>query len=911
MRKFNINFQNMLHRGQQEARRMGSDVIQAEHFLLAELSDDNNCVVKILRHMEIPVDDIISSIEEHLRESAREEPAASLGSGFSVSLSESGLRHVQLAAEEARKTGSETVNPEHVLLAFVHDREAMKSEFLKTLKAEHFNFDISISSVDFNSMTGEGAGSTPSAAGNDYDDTEEEDVDDEDTPPQGKPQMNNPFGFGKRHADKKSGKSENGTPALDKFGFDMTKAAAEGKLDPVVGRENEIERLAQILSRRKKNNPVLIGEPGVGKSAIVEGLALRINQRKVSRLLFDKRVISLDMAGMVAGTKYRGQFEERIKAVLEEISQHPEVILFIDEIHTIVGAGGAPGSMDAANMLKPSLARGEIQCIGATTLDEYRQNIEKDGALERRFQKVIVEPTSPEETLEILRRVKEKYEDHHNVRYTDEALKACVSLTERYISDRTFPDKALDALDEAGSRVHITNIVVPETIEKMEQELDRLSQDKINAVKAQNYELAANLRDTYNNKKEELEKAKQQWEKNLDADRQTVDEAKVAEVVAMMTGVPTQRIAQAEGSRLLEMGKSLQGSVIGQDDAIRKVVKAIQRNRMGLKDPNRPIGVFMFLGPTGVGKTYLAKKLSKYLFDSDDSLIRMDMSEYMEKFTVSRLVGAPPGYVGYEEGGQLTEKVRRRPYSVVLLDEIEKAHPDVFNLLLQVMDEGRLTDSLGRKIDFKNTIIIMTSNVGSRQLKEFGGGVGFNTSMVSKEQSNGVISKALNKVFSPEFLNRVDDIIMFDQLDKEAIFKIIDLELEGLLQRLKKLGCEVRLTDAAKGFLAEKGYDKQFGARPLRRAIQKYLEDDMAEVMLQLNAKGLKAATVTADYKEDDDKLTVTYTSEEDKPAEETFTLPDGEIAKVTDLSKHTEAEAETDAPESAEETPAEANDEE
>ncbi|MDE6296341.1 MAG: ATP-dependent Clp protease ATP-binding subunit, partial [Muribaculaceae bacterium] len=658
----------------------------------------------------------------------------------------SAVRQLQLAMAEARKMNSQVVGGEHILLALIHDSRGMDSEVLKHIKEEYLNFDISIQSIGPGDFPGagmqKGKGSDPSNSM--FSDPEDE------------PEFPKETTSG----NKNKGKTKSDTPALDKFGFDMTKAAMEGHLDPVVGRENEIERLAQILSRRKKNNPVLIGEPGVGKSAIVEGLALRIVQRKVSRILFDKRVVSLDLAGMVAGTKYRGQFEERIKTVLEELTKNPDIILFIDEIHTIVGAGGAPGNMDAANILKPALARGEIQCIGATTLDEYRQNIEKDGALERRFQKVMVEPTSPEETLEILKQVKEKYETHHNVNYTEGALEACVSLTERYVSDRNFPDKALDALDEAGSRVHITNIVVPEEIEILEKEIEDLTQQKLSAAKAQDYELAASLRDKVNTTKQKLDSTKAEWEKSLDSDRQEVDEEKVAEVVAMMTGVPTQRIAQAEGTRLIKMGETLKGSVIGQDEAIKKTVKAIQRNRIGLKDPNKPIGVFMFLGPTGVGKTLLAKKLAEYLFDSSDSLIRMDMSEFMEKFTVSRLVGAPPGYVGYEEGGQLTEKVRRHPYSVVLLDEIEKAHPDVFNLLLQVMDEGRLTDSLGRKIDFKNTILIMTSNVGSRQLKDFGGGIGFNTANVSKEQAQGVISKALNKAFSPEFLNRVDDIIM-------------------------------------------------------------------------------------------------------------------------------------------------------
>ena len=863
-----IKFQQMLQAGRKEAVSFGSDVISSEHFLLGMLRLDDNCVVKIFRHMQLPVEKIISEIEEHLRESAPDEAVTTIHADVSYTLSDSGVRHLQLASDEARKTRCSTVGAEHVLLAFVHDKDAMESEFLRNLKERYFNFDITIANVDNiapNRM--------PES---NLDPENDDDDDDDDMPERGNDKKSSagpssPFRSASRSSGKKGGKDASDTPALDKFGFDLTLAAREGHLDPVVGRENEIERLAQILSRRKKNNPVLIGEPGVGKSAIVEGLALRIVQKKVSRLLFNKRVISLDMASIVAGTKYRGQFEERIKAVLDELSKHPEVILFIDEIHTIVGAGSAPGSMDAANMLKPALARGEVQCIGATTLDEYRQNIEKDGALERRFQKVMVEPTSAEETLAILDKVKEKYENHHNVTYTPEAVKACVTLTQRYVSDRNFPDKALDALDEAGSRVHITNIVVPEKIDNLENEIARLSEEKIAAVKAQNYELAANLRDTASRLQNELEEEKKEWEKTLDNDRQIVDEDKIAEVVAMMTGVPTQRIAQAEGSRLLKMGDQLKGSVVGQDEAIRKVVKAIQRNRMGLKDPNRPIGVFMFLGPTGVGKTHLAKKLSEYLFDSTDSLIRMDMSEYMEKFTVSRLVGAPPGYVGYEEGGQLTEKVRRRPYSIVLLDEIEKAHPDVFNLLLQIMDEGRLTDSLGRRIDFKNTIIIMTSNVGSRQLKDFGAGVGFNKTEVSKELSQSVVTKALNKVFAPEFLNRIDDIVMFEQLDRDAIFEIIDIELRGLIDRLAKLGVDVTLSEAAKGFLADKGYDRQFGARPLRRAIQKYLEDELAEIMLQLNAEGRKAAKVVADYHEDDEKLTISIesaaTEEPENPA--------------------------------------------
>ncbi len=627
-------------------------------------------------------------------------------------------------------------------------------------------------------------------------------------------------------------KNDNGTPVIDKYGKDITKAASEGRLDPVIGREVEIERLAQILSRRKKNNPVLIGEPGVGKSAIIEGLALRINQRKVARVLFDKRIVALDMASVVAGTKYRGQFEERIKAIIDEASQNKNIILFIDELHTIVGAGNASGSMDAANLLKPALARGEVQCVGATTLDEYRKNIEKDGALERRFQKVMIEATSPDETLEILKNIKSVYEEHHGVTYTDAALSACVKLTDRYISDRAFPDKAIDALDEAGSRVHISKVVVPKEIDELEKRIDEAQANKLQAVQAQNFESAANYRDQQETLKLELSDAKIKWEEELDSQRETVNEWDVAEVVAMMTGVPVQRIAQAEGIRLLGMTDELKHQIIGQDEAIDKIAKAIRRNRVGLKDPNRPIGSFMFLGPTGVGKTLLAKRLAEFLFNSPDALIRIDMSEYMEKFSVSRLVGAPPGYVGYEEGGQLTEKVRRHPYSVVLLDEIEKANPDVYNMMLQVLDEGCLTDSLGRKVDFKNTIIIMTSNIGTRELKDFGAGVGFNTA-ITKERSDSVIRKALNRRFSPEFLNRIDDIITFSSLNQDNIMSIIDIELKMFYKRVQELGYELTITDEAKKFVALKGYDKQYGARPLKRAIQTYIEDPLSELILK------------------------------------------------------------------------------
>ncbi len=642
------------------------------------------------------------------------------------------------------------------------------------------------------------------------------------------------------------------TPVIDKYGKDITRDAAEGRLDPVVGRETEIERLAQILSRRKKNNPVMIGEPGVGKSAIIEGLAKRIVERKVARPLLDKRIISLDMAAIVAGTKYRGQFEERLKAVIDEVSANKNVIMFIDEIHNIVGAGNASGSMDAANLLKPALARGEFQCIGATTLDEYRKSIEKDGALERRFQKVLIEPTTPEQTLEILKNIKEMYEKHHGVNYTEDALKACVTLTERYISDRFFPDKAIDAMDEAGSRVHITKVDTPKEIEELEQRIAEAQENKFKAVQQQNFESAASYRDQQEKLKAELQEAKAKWEAELDKRRVTVSESHIAEVVAMMTGVPVQRIAQSEGIRLLGMTDELKKQVIGQDEAIDKIARSIRRNRAGLRDPKRPIGSFMFLGPTGVGKTLLAKKLAQFLFNSDEALIRVDMSEYMEKFNVSRLVGAPPGYVGYEEGGQLTEKVRRHPYSVVLLDEIEKAHPDVFNMLLQVLDEGSLTDGLGRKVDFKNTIIIMTSNIGTRELKDFGAGVGFNTNELTKERSDSVIRKALNRQFSPEFLNRVDDIVTFGSLNHDSILKIVDIELASFYKRVEENGLKLEITAAAKSLVAEHGFDIQYGARPLKRAIQSEIEDPLSEMLLREEAK--PGDTIVIDAK--DDKIT-------------------------------------------------------
>ena len=691
-------------------------------------------------------------------------------------------------------------------------------------------------------------------AGADFPD--EEDEEDDDLPGSGnyggEGESENPSYRETRQRRNVSRGDNSATPVIDKYGKDITREAAEGRLDPVVGREVEIERLAQILSRRKKNNPVMIGEPGVGKSAIIEGLAKRIVERKVARTLLDKRIVSLDMAAIVAGTKYRGQFEERLKAVIDEVSQNKNVIMFIDEIHNIVGAGNASGSMDAANLLKPALARGEFQCIGATTLDEYRKSIEKDGALERRFQKVLVEPTTPEETLEILNNIKEMYEKHHGVSYTDEALRACVTLTERYISDRFFPDKAIDAMDEAGSRVHITKVDTPKEIEDLEQRIAEAQQNKFNAVQQQNFESAASYRDQQEKLKEELQEAKQRWEAELDSRRVTVNEGHIAEVVAMMTGVPVQRIAQSEGIRLLGMTDELKKQVVGQDEAIDKIARSIRRNRAGLRDPKRPIGSFMFLGPTGVGKTLLAKRLAEFLFNSDEALIRVDMSEYMEKFNVSRLVGAPPGYVGYEEGGQLTEKVRRHPYSVVLLDEIEKAHPDVFNMLLQVLDEGNLTDGLGRKVDFKNTIIIMTSNIGTRELKDFGAGVGFNTSELTKERSDSVIRKALNRQFSPEFLNRVDDIVTFGALNHDCILKIVDIELASFYKRVEENGLKLEITAAAKNLVADRGFDIQYGARPLKRAIQSEIEDPLSEMLLREEAK--TGDTIVIDVK--DDKIT-------------------------------------------------------
>lgn len=828
-----INFSNelkeVLSQSHQEAIRHNNKIITPAHLLLALMSASDDRPFRLIERAsssDTSAYELKQALDTRLFESSLDSGDDTPVTPADVSVSDVTSRILKLSALESRMLKSGMVLPEHLLLAIFHNSETQDSDFMKQFHKAGVNYQSLVRQL--NESAPEAA--TPQASF--ADDEDEDDADD--LPYDSGNSTSAESSAGKTSSKQSSGRrNTTDTPALDKFGYDMTRAAEENRLDPVVGRETEIERLAQVLSRRKKNNPVLIGEPGVGKSAIVEGLALRIVKRQVSRILFNKRVISLDMASLVAGTKYRGQFEERIKAVLNELSKNRDIILFIDEIHTIVGAGNAPGSMDAANMLKPALARGEIQCIGATTLDEYRNNIEKDGALERRFQKVMVEPTSAEETLTILRNIKDKYEEHHNVNFTDAALEACVNLTERYVSDRNFPDKAIDALDEAASRVHITNIAVPEEIEALENKVEELGRSKLAAAHAQDFERAAAFRNEETKLREDLRTATERWEKQLESKRETVDEDKVAEVVAMMTGVPVQRVAQAEGKRLMEMGDDLKKAIIGQDPAINTLVKAIRRNRVGLKDPKKPIGTFLFLGPTGVGKTHLAKKLAEMLFDSADTLIRIDMSEYMEKFTVSRLVGAPPGYVGYEEGGQLTEKVRRHPYSIVLLDEIEKAHPDVFNLLLQVMDEGHLTDSLGRKIDFKNTVLIMTSNIGSRQLKDFGSGVGFNTPKASdSEYSQSVIRKALNKAFSPEFLNRIDDIITFDSLDRDAIFKIIDIELAGFRQRLEQMGYTLNITEEAKNFIADKGYDAQYGARPLKRSIQKYLEDPLAELII-------------------------------------------------------------------------------
>ena len=837
---FSPRVKDVIAYSKEEALRLGHDFIGTEHLMLGLLRDGSGKAISILDALDIDLNNLRRKVE--ILSPANPSIVDSPNEKKNLHLTRQAERALKTTFLEAKLFQSSSINTAHLLLCILRNENDPTTKLLNRLKVDYDNvkdqFKYMIANED------------------EYIDTPKaESFSDDDDDLSSDSSKENPFSSagGTAKSNKKSK-----TPVLDNFGRDLTAMAEEGKLDPVVGRAKEIERVSQILSRRKKNNPLLIGEPGVGKSAIAEGLALRIVKRKVSRILFDKRVVTLDLASLVAGTKYRGQFEERMKAVMNELEKNDDIILFIDEIHTIVGAGGATGSLDASNMFKPALARGEIQCIGATTLDEYRQYIEKDGALERRFQKVMVEPTNIEETIEILNNIKEKYEDHHNVSYTPEAIQACVKLTNRYMTDRFLPDKAIDALDEAGSRVHITNIDVPKKILDLEKKLEEVRELKNSVVKKQKYEEAAKLRDDEKNLEKELSVAQEQWEKESKLHKETVDEENVADVVSMMTGIPVNRIAQTESNKLAELPNLIRGKVIGQDDAVTKVVKAIQRNRAGLKDPNKPIGSFIFLGQTGVGKTQLAKVLAKELFDSEDTLIRIDMSEYMEKFAVSRLIGAPPGYVGYEEGGQLTEKVRRRPYAVVLLDEIEKAHPDVFNMMLQVLDDGYLTDSLGRKIDFRNTVIIMTSNIGARKLKDFGQGVGFGTSSKKSQADDyakGVIENALKKAFAPEFLNRVDDVIVFNALDREHMHLIIDIELNKLYSRVKDLGYELRLSDKAKDYITDKGFDAQYGARPLKRAIQKYIEDALAEEII--NTKLNEGDSIFMDLDDNSDELTI------------------------------------------------------
>ncbi len=835
---FSPKVRDVITFSKEEALRLGHDFIGTEHLLLGLIRKGEGKAIEILETFEVNLDLVRKKLEQ-LNPSA---PTLEGNQKKSLHLTRQAEKALKTTFLEAKLYQSEAIDTAHLLLCILRNENDPTTKLLnkydvdydqakalyKELHVENIDDDLPINPI----------AETPSE--NDDEFASSDKPNPYDQPQKGK-------------ASKKSK-----TPVLDNFGRDLTALAEAGKLDPVVGRHKEIERVSQILSRRKKNNPMLIGEPGVGKSAIAEGLALRIVNRKVSRILFDKRIVSLDLASLVAGTKYRGQFEERMKALMNELEKNEDIILFIDEIHTIVGAGGATGSLDASNMLKPALARGEIQCIGATTLDEYRTNIEKDGALERRFQKVIVDPTSVEETIQILHNIKAKYESHHNVDFTDGAIEACVKLTNRYMTDRYLPDKAIDALDEAGSRIHITNIVVPQQVLELEAQLELIRERKTNAVNGQKYEEAAKLRDDEKNMEAALDSAQKQWEDDSKLNRETVTEDNVAEVVSMMTGIPVNRVAEAESHRLADLPNLIKGKVIGQDDAVAKVVKAIQRNRVGLKDPNKPIGSFIFLGQTGVGKTQLAKVLARELFDNEESLIRIDMSEYMEKFAISRLIGAPPGYVGYEEGGQLTEKVRRKPYSVVLLDEIEKAHPDVFNMLLQILDDGHITDSLGRKIDFRNTIIIMTSNVGARQLKDFGSGVGFGTTSKkeqAEEHAKGIIENALKKSFAPEFLNRIDDVIVFNALEREDIHKIIDIELDKLLHRIADLGYTLKLSEKAKDYIADKGFDKKYGARPLKRAIQKYIEDALAEEIV--NAKLSEGDTITMDLNEKKNTLSI------------------------------------------------------
>lgn len=808
--KFSQRVKDVISFSREEALRLGNDFIGVEHLLLGLIREGDGKAIVVLQEFHLDLKMIRKEIEQNLTQNS------AIGSKnlANIPLVKQAERVLKLTYLEAKLYKSPMIGTEHLLLSILKNEDSVACAILNKYGVIYENVKDELETMKDEAIT-------PRAEF-----------------PGGTDQEGGQGGGEESYSSKRKSDPKSKTPVLDNFGRDLTNMAEAGRLDPIVGREKEIERVSQILSRRKKNNPILIGEPGVGKSAIAEGLALRIVQRKVSRVLFNKRIVSLDLASLVAGTKYRGQFEERMKAVMQELEKNKDIILFIDEIHTIIGAGGASGSLDASNMFKPALARGEMQAIGATTLDEFRQHIEKDGALERRFQKVLVEPTTPEETLQILNNIKERYEDHHSVRFSDDAIEACVKLTERYITDRHLPDKAIDALDEVGSRVHLTNINVPKEILDVEEKIEALKLEKNEVIKSQQYEKAAELRDDERKLQEALESAKAKWEEDSKNNRVEVTETHVAEVVSMMSGVPVTRISESETGRLANMAEEIQDKVIGQDEAVAKVVKAIQRNRAGLKDPNKPIGSFFFLGPTGVGKTQLAKVLAKCLFDSQDSLIRIDMSEYMEKFSISRLVGAPPGYVGYEEGGQLTEKVRRKPYSIILLDEIEKAHPDVFNLLLQALDDGHMTDGLGRKIDFKNTILIMTSNIGARQLADFGSGVGFGTKAREEqrdENAKSVIQNALRKAFAPEFLNRIDDMILFNSLKREDIHKIIDIELELLYGRINELGYTIAMTEAAKDFIVEKGYDEKFGARPLKRAIQKFIEDPLAEEIVKSN----------------------------------------------------------------------------
>ncbi|MCL8006222.1 ATP-dependent Clp protease ATP-binding subunit [Gelidibacter japonicus] len=834
---FSPRVKDVIAYSKEEALRLGHDFIGTEHLMLGLLRDGNGKAIDILSALEIDLNHLRRKVE--ILSPANPSSATMSNEKKNLHLTRQAERALKTTFLEAKLFQSTSINTAHLLLCILRNENDPTTKLLNKLKVDYDNVKEQFKSMITNN--------------DDYTEAPKAESFSDDDINEGDEAKHNPFSQSAAKGAKKSK-----TPVLDNFGRDLTVLAEEGKLDPVVGREKEIERVSQILSRRKKNNPLLIGEPGVGKSAIAEGLALRIIKRKVSRILFNKRVVTLDLASLVAGTKYRGQFEERMKAVMNELEKNDDIILFIDEIHTIVGAGGATGSLDASNMFKPALARGEIQCIGATTLDEYRQYIEKDGALERRFQKVIVEPTTVEETIQILENIKDKYEEHHNVQYTQEAIEACVSLTNRYMTERFLPDKAIDAMDEAGSRVHITNINVPKQVLELEKQLEAVKETKNTVVKKQKYEEAAKLRDDEKRLEKELAIAQEKWEEETKLHKEIVTEDNVADVVSMMTGIPVNRIAQTESNKLAKLPELIKGKVIGQDEAVAKVVKAIQRNRAGLKDPNKPIGSFIFLGQTGVGKTQLAKVLAKELFDSEDALVRIDMSEYMEKFAISRLVGAPPGYVGYEEGGQLTEKIRRKPYAVVLLDEIEKAHPDVFNMLLQVLDDGYLTDSLGRKIDFRNTIIIMTSNIGARKLKDFGQGVGFGTAAKAAQASDNtrsVIENALKKAFAPEFLNRIDDVMVFNTLEKEHINKIIDIELEKLILRIKDLGYELILTPKAKDYIAEKGFDQQYGARPLKRAIQKYVEDTLAEEII--SSKIHEGDTITMDLDSKSNELVI------------------------------------------------------